>query len=120
MLGYKKKLGAWGEELAGKYYIEHGYIPIDSNWQKRQGEIDLIFEKDKEVIFVEVKTRTTPAFGGGEEAVDARKKHKMRLVINKYLNENKKYQKYFPRVDVMVVEIFSLTPKFIHYENITL
>lgn len=117
---YKKKLGQWGEELAKNYLIEQGYRFIESNWQGKQGEIDLVMICGQDIVFVEVKTRTTPCFGPGESAVDFRKREKIRKTIDCYLHLHRKCAKMFPRFDIVVVEIFGLTPKFIHFENVAL
>lgn len=120
MLNYRKKLGQWGEELARKYYERKRYCLVSANWQQRCGEIDLIFEKDKDIVFVEVKTRTTKLFGFGETAVTETKKQKIKKTMNKFIWENEKYQKYFPRFDILVVELFDLTPNYVHFENVEL
>ncbi|MFH0779366.1 MAG: YraN family protein [Parcubacteria group bacterium] len=121
---YRRKLGKWGEELARKYYERHGYAFVDANWRKRKGEIDLIMEKTDvnpcEIVFIEVKTRTTNLFGYGEEAVTWAKKQKIQKTINQFISFNEKYQKYFPRFDILVVELFSLTPNYVLFENVEL
>ncbi len=118
MTQYRKKLGKWGEELAREYFQKRGYEIVEQNWQKRSGEIDLIARKDEEIVFVEVKTRTTPFGGYGEEAVNKSKKQKIKKTLDRFLRENMEYQQYRPRVDILVIEIFSLTPKFIHFEDV--
>ncbi|MFH0780326.1 MAG: YraN family protein [Parcubacteria group bacterium] len=121
---YRKKLGKWGEELARKFYERKGYEFVESNWRKRKGEIDLILEKadvnPREIVFVEVKTRTTKMFGFGEEAVTHSKKQKIKQTIGRFIFENEKYQEHFPRFDILVVELFSLTPNYVSYENVEL
>ncbi|MBU1131776.1 YraN family protein [Patescibacteria group bacterium] len=120
MKGFRKKLGAWGEELARKYFEEKGYEFVASNWQKKSGEIDLICRKENEIVFVEVKTRTTPAFGWGEDAVTKKKKEKISQTMDFFLLENENYNGFFPRFDILVVEIFSLRPRFVHFEDVEL
>jgi len=120
MLINNKKIGRWGESLAKQFFVEHGYKIMAGNWAKKMGEIDLIVQAGKELVFVEVKTRTTPYCGWGEEAVDVAKKKKISVLIDCFLSENKKYQKYYPRFDILVVELIELTPNFIHYENVIL
>lgn len=52
-----------GEELATKFLKDKGYKIIDRNFRKGYGEIDIIAVKDKTLVFVEVKTRTSAKFG---------------------------------------------------------
>ena len=120
MATYRQKLGAWGEQLAQEFLAKQGYRPVDSNWAKRRGEIDLICEKEKELVFVEVKTRASQAFGFGEQAVTWLKKQKIKKTMNQFLLENKKFDDYFPRFDIIVVELYSLKPNFVHFENVEL
>lgn len=120
MKGYRKQLGQWGEDLAKKFYERLGYRMIENNWRIKCGEIDIIFEKNKEIVFVEVKTRTTKFFGYGEEAVNYGKKIKIKKTINYYLLNNPQYGDYFPRFDILVVELDELTPNYVSYENVPL
>jgi len=120
----RKKLGAWGEVLAREYLEKLGYAFVVGNWTavdgKKMGEIDLIMEKADTLLFVEVKTRTVSLFGPGQEAVSWRKKQKIKLAIGQFLLENKKYAERFPRFDIVAVELFTLTPRFTHIENVEL
>jgi putative endonuclease len=118
MKGYNKKLGQWGEELASRFLINKGFEKIDSNWQKREGEIDLIFKKNDEIIFVEVKTRTNCKFGYPEESINFAKRQKLTKIINRYLKENN--VELFPRFDLVVVEFKGLQPHFTHFESLEL
>jgi putative endonuclease len=115
-----KKIGNLGEEFAKDFYLKKGYDFIDKNWQKKYGEIDLICQKDNEIVFVEVKTRTSLAFGYGEEAVTFSKKNKISKTIEQFLYENEQFKDCFPRFDILTVEIFGLVPKFIQLENVCL
>jgi putative endonuclease len=114
--GYKKRLGEWGEELAAQFLLKNGYELVEKNFQTRRGEIDLVVTRGEEIIFVEVKTRSKESFGYGEDAVNWRKRHKIQLTIDRYLEENK--ITLVPRFDVIVIEIDKLTPKIIHFEAV--
>lgn len=54
----------------------------------RIAEIDIIAEKDEYICFIEVKTRTGKNYGYGREAVDMRKRKKIRIVAKTFLSEN--------------------------------
>ncbi len=66
-------IGNEGEELAKKYLVEAGYKIIATNFRYKRAEIDLIAEKEKRIIFVEVKTRSGNAFGEPEAFVSKKK-----------------------------------------------
>ncbi len=52
-----KKLGNWGENLAKEYFLKKGYSFIANNYKSSYSEIDLIFQLNSLIVFVEVKTR---------------------------------------------------------------
>ncbi len=66
------ELGAWGESLAREALIAEGYAIRDTNWRMGHYEIDIIAERDAEIIFAEVKTRRDFDIDP-LEAVDSRK-----------------------------------------------
>lgn len=70
--------GRFGENMAVKYLIDHGYRIIARNFRLKYGEIDIIALKDRETIFFEVKTRWSKKFGLPEEAVGNRKLYKIK------------------------------------------
>lgn len=113
-------MGKFGEQLASEYFQKQGYQILVSNWQKRKGEIDLICVKNKDLVFVEVKTRTQNTFGYGEQAVDFRKKQKISVMMDNYVFSHAQFEDYFPRFDILVVELFNLVPKYYHLENVSL
>ena len=80
-----QEIGREGERLAAQWYIEHGYRMVECNWRVREGEIDLIVERDGVVAFCEVKTRTSARFGRGAEAVDWRKQRQVRALARQWL-----------------------------------
>ena len=51
--------GLAAEDIAGRVYRDRGYSEVDARWRGKSGEVDLIFERDGEVVFVEVKSSRT-------------------------------------------------------------
>lgn len=68
------KSGAAGEEQAARFLEQQGFAVLERNYRFRKSEIDLIVCRGNWLVFVEVKTRTTTAFGFPEEFVDYKKK----------------------------------------------
>lgn len=66
---YKKVLGKKGEKAVEKYLKKEGMKILYRNFQTPFGEADLIAEDKDEIVFIEVKTRTSDTFGSGLEAV---------------------------------------------------
>lgn len=69
--------GETGEQLAGRILQNNGYEILARNWRYGRLEIDLICKKDDLIVFVEVKTRRTTAYGGGVAAINKGKKRRL-------------------------------------------
>ena len=74
----KQKKGKIGENLACMYLQKNKYTIIDRNFRCRQGEIDIIAcDEKKELVFIEVKTRSNLKYGLPSESVVKMKKNKI-------------------------------------------
>jgi len=82
-----RAVAARGEAAAAAWYEEAGYEVLDRNWRRREGEVDLIVRKGRTVVFVEVKSRSSDAFGTGAEAVVAAKQRRIRRLAARWLAE---------------------------------
>ncbi len=71
-----------------RHYETAGYLVVDRNWQVRGGELDLVLTRDDEIIFCEVKTRSSDRFGHGAEAVDHRKQRFLRRTAMSWLDSH--------------------------------
>ncbi len=94
-------IGKLGEDIAKEYLIKKGYTFLESNYHSRYGEIDIICEDDKYIIFVEVKTRKQGALVCGVDAVDVFKKVKIVKTALMYLANC--YAEKQPRFDVIEI-----------------
>ncbi len=83
----RRALGASGEDRVAAWYQARGYEIEARNWRCRQGELDLIARKGALVVFCEVKTRSSTAFGAPVEAVTAVKRARLRAVAARWLDE---------------------------------
>ncbi|MDF2047745.1 MULTISPECIES: YraN family protein [Microbacterium] len=69
----KDELGRAGENRAVAHLSSSGYLILDRNWRCPQGEIDIVADHHGALVVIEVKTRTSEAFGHPFDAIDARK-----------------------------------------------
>lgn len=83
-------MGRAGERKAEKFLKKTRYKILEKNYKSHFGEIDLIAQKDDEIVFVEVKTRTSIEYGYGSEAVNAKKRDKYYLIAAEYLQKTVK------------------------------
>lgn len=72
-MAFHNLLGEEGEKIAVRYLKSKGYIVYQTNWRFGKLEIDIIAEDGKELVFIEVKTRSSEEYGRPEEAVDDQK-----------------------------------------------
>jgi len=110
-----KIVGNAGEDLACRYLEKNGYKILERNKHySRFCEIDIIAQYKKTIVFVEVKTRRTDAFGTPQEAITKTKYENIKKGVQFYLSENK--IKDF-RIDVISI---TLKPqvKIEHLKNI--
>ena len=68
-----KELGEIGEIRASEFLSRKGLRILDRNWRIKSGEIDIVAEQDSVIVFLEVKTRRSSAFGHPLEAISIEK-----------------------------------------------
>lgn len=85
----KNRVGVWGELYAVRYLREKKYKILTTNYASRFGEIDIVAEKNKLVIFIEVKTRTNDPLFRPADAVDEGKQSRMKLTSEQFLSRFK-------------------------------
>lgn len=102
---YTKYFGKKGEQIAKKELIDKGLKFIASNFTFKKLEIDLIFEDkaSSEIIFVEVKSRTSTDYGLPEEAVDERKQVNLRTAASVFLKLNREFKNHKTRFDIISI-----------------
>lgn len=81
----RQEVGRTGEEAALSVYARRGYEPVARNWRCRLGELDLVLVRDGLLVFSEVKARRGSALGAPFEAVDARKRRKLRMLAQTFV-----------------------------------
>jgi putative endonuclease len=78
-------LGNFGEDYACRYLQKKNYIIRDRKYRYRKNEVDIIAEKNNQLIVIEVKTRQTAEIGEPWQAVTKRKQKEIIKVANQYV-----------------------------------
>ena len=108
--------GSRGEELAAGFLRRKKYTIVQRNYRCCHGEIDIIARRKKILVFIEVKTRRSYAFGSPLEAVSLKKQHAISAVAQEYLQKTR--QTSSPaRFDVIAVHLNSDDAQIEHIEN---
>jgi putative endonuclease len=89
--------------MAAAWYERNGYTVLARNWRCREGELDLIVHRGRTIVFCEVKTRTSTAFGVPAEAVTAQKRRRIRHLAAKWLEEESPLRPREIRFDVACI-----------------
>lgn len=103
---FRQEIGRWGENIASQYLEQNNYKVIDRNFLCRQGEIDIIAKdiSKKELVFIEVKTRSNLKYGNPADSVNKTKQKHITQAIRYYIFKNN--IKNIPiRIDVVEVYI---------------
>ncbi|MBQ6539983.1 MAG: YraN family protein [Oscillospiraceae bacterium] len=98
-----KLQGRWGEELAADYLRKKGYRITAMGYRTRMGEIDIIAENRKYLVFAEVKLRKSDSFAKAMEFVDGNKQRRLTVTALQWLSRNPTGLQ--PRFDV--IEIYA-------------
>jgi putative endonuclease len=109
----RRSLGEWGERQAEAYLREKGWRILERNIRTPVGEIDLVAQSGRDLVFVEVKTRRSDAFGVPQEAVGLRKQRQILRAAQWYLLQQGK-DGFQPRFDVVAVTADGESPRFEH------
>lgn len=87
----KRFIGDSGEELAVNFLLSQGKTIIERNYSTRSGEIDVIFEDGKYLVFCEVKLRMNTKYGDPLDAINYNKIKRLIKTSEYYL-----YKHHYP------------------------
>lgn len=79
--------GRLGEEIACRYIEGLGWRILERNWRWGRKEADIIAQYGRELIIVEVKTRSASVFGSAIEAVKEPKQRNLIALANRYISQ---------------------------------
>jgi putative endonuclease len=84
----KDAIGRYGERIAARCLQDLGIDVIESNWRCARGEIDIVAADAGTLVFCEVKTRSSLAFGDPAEAVGWVKSRRLRSLGLQWMAEH--------------------------------
>jgi len=118
MSKHRQSLGRWGEAAAAAFLEKRGDRILARNVRTEYGEIDLVTRRGDRLVFVEVKTRTSRAFGPPETAMTPKKQAHLLAAAQAYLQERPGREPDW-QIDVIAVERFhpDFPPQITHFEN---
>tara|TARA_Y100000739_G_scaffold222056_1_gene223206 strand:- start:393 stop:767 length:375 start_codon:yes stop_codon:yes gene_type:complete len=114
-MAFHNQLGEEGEKIAIQYLKSKGYIIHHTNWRMSHLEIDVIAEDNNELVFVEVKTRSSNQFGEPEDAVDYKKEKDLIRLADVYL-ENLQIE-VLSRFDIISIILSDSESNITHFED---
>ncbi|GAA4149536.1 YraN family protein [Leifsonia shinshuensis] len=114
----KDRLGRRGEDVAADWLEDQGFTLLHRNWRCAEGELDLIARRARLTVFVEVKTRSSTAFGHPFEAITGEKAARLRRLVAEWCRA------YGPvrgetRIDaIAVLDAWNVTPSIEHLAGV--
>ena len=100
----RQEVGKLGEKLAQKFLKKRRYRVLETNYRCARGEIDIIARHKDFLVFVEVRTKSSPDFGTPEESITQSKKEKLIASALTYISEHENLPPSW-RIDVVAVEL---------------
>ncbi len=115
----KESVGRTGEEVTCRHLKKEGYLILERNYKTKYAEIDVVCRKKKELVFVEVRTKTNENFGSPEDTVDVEKIKRLKRSALGYI-QKKRYQGPC-RIDLVCVVLNKEgdVERLTHHKNIT-
>lgn len=96
--------GTHAESLARSYLLKQGLTFVAHNFRSRLGEIDLIMRDKETLVFIEVRARTSNAYGGALSSVTISKQRKLVKTALYYLLKHNLHDKLPTRFDVVSLD----------------
>ncbi|MFI8033320.1 YraN family protein [Acinetobacter sp. ABJ_C3_5] len=94
-------LGQWAEQTALAFLQSHHYVCVTKNYHSRYGEIDLIVQRQHELVFVEVKARSAGSYAEACEVISLAQQRKIIKTAQLFLQKYPKYYDFDCRFDVI-------------------
>lgn len=116
MTATTREKGRGAEASAARFLEGLGYRILARNHATRRGEVDLVCEEEGALCFVEVRSRTSAAFGSPALTVDARKARRVVAAATDWAVRNGGLERPI-RFDVVAVDLSGAAPRFELYRR---
>lgn len=100
----KRETGALGEKIACDFLGKNGYNILETNYRCPEGEIDIIARQADSLVFIEVRTKKSWAFGSPEESITKVKKEKLKTLAERYGQEHDNLPAAW-RIDIVAIQM---------------
>lgn len=101
----RQQTGKRGEQLAREHLLRAGYTLVACNWRCARGEIDIVAQQGRTLVFVEVRTRRGGAVAAALESITPAKREKLVELAYHYMDEVKADESTLWRIDVIAVAL---------------
>lgn len=103
-LTWRQRIGQRAEDAAASYLQARGALVVLRNFRCRCGELDIVARVgERELAIVEVRTRSSSAYGGAAASIDAAKRRRLIRAASWLLKQRKDLARLRARFDVIVV-----------------
>lgn len=113
---HTREKGDWGEEVASRYLINNNYRILHRNYRTAVGEVDIIANVERTVVFVEVKSARKEPTVAPELRINAAKQRRLYRIANHYIANNPRDDADY-QMDVIVVIGTSNKYRIRHHKN---
>lgn len=98
-------IGSQAERFAKTYLEQQGLTFIMQNYHCKSGEIDIIMQDQEELVFVEVKFRSSQSHGSAIEYFHRTKRRKFESAVMHYMQEHNLNPSQVPhRIDLVGID----------------
>jgi len=104
MVVHRKKLGALAEQQACDFLQAKGLTVLEKNYRTASGEIDLIMRDDRDIVFIEVRSRKQSHYGSAVESINETKQRKILNTSLLFLQQRNWLDKVDCRFDVIGID----------------
>ena len=114
----RQALGKWGELLAADFLVSQGYLIVERNCRTPYGEIDIVAQDGGDLVFVEVKTRSSDAYGFPEESITSQKREHL-ISSAQAILQSMPERSVSWRIDVIAIRKVNQAdqPEIVHFKN---